>query len=63
MIDMDQRNFRSVAAAKFAREAQDHPTDWVIMPRAHGTAELVHLARNDDLDIETLRATAYGLYP
>lgn len=63
MIDMDQRNFKSPVAAKFAREAQDHPIDWVIMPRAHGTAELVRVARNERLDIETLRVTSYGLYP
>lgn len=62
MIDLEQRTFATETEAKFAREAQDRPTEWAIKP-VRGKFELTRVARRADYDIETLRATSYGLYP
>lgn len=35
-MDKDRRSFRSEIAAKFWREHQEQPTDWIIMPPTRG---------------------------
>lgn len=69
MINKHKRCNMHALEAKIVREAQDHPTDWIIVPDRSTLFRLVQIAgfsrkvEGTDCTLEELRELGYGLMP